>query len=51
MTHDVAVNPTRVLKNIIIFIAFTVKVAQLFAGVLFPFQVYDSDNDARQHDD
>jgi len=30
---------------------FTVEVAQLFAGVLFPFQVHDGDNYARQHDD
>jgi len=30
---------------------FTVEVAQLFACVLFPFQVHDGDNDARQHDD
>jgi len=33
------------------YITFTVKVSQLFAGVLFPFQVNDGDNDARQHDD
>jgi len=30
---------------------FTVEVAQLFAGVLFPFQVHDGDDYARQHDD
>lgn len=28
-----------------------VEVAQLFAGVLFPLQVHDRNNDARQHDD
>lgn len=30
---------------------FTVEVTQLFSGILFPFQVHDGDNDARQHDD
>lgn len=30
---------------------FTVEVTQLFAGVLFPLQVHDGDDDARQHDD
>lgn len=30
---------------------FTIEVAQLFDGFLFPFQVHDGDNNARQHDD